>query len=85
MTSRTLALNYENAPPSRVARTFVDDCIEEHLRGELDSASASMPKYWVTEMQVKVIDRCVQLHGGYGYMHEYPIARMFIDSRVQTI
>ena len=75
----------ECATIARVARTFLDDCIAKHLAGELDSATASMAKYWITDMQVKVIDRCVQLHGGYGYMLEYPIARMFIDSRVQTI
>lgn len=69
----------------RVARVFVDDCIERHLRGELDAASASMAKAYSTEVQCEVIDRCVQLFGGYGYMLEYPIARMFIDSRAQKI
>jgi alkylation response protein AidB-like acyl-CoA dehydrogenase len=75
----------ECATIARVARSFIDECIVAHLAGELDDATASMAKAWVTDMQVKVIDRCVQLHGGYGYMLEYPIARMFIDSRVQTI
>jgi len=75
----------ECATIARVARGFVDDCVEAHLRGELDATTASMAKAWVTDMQVKVIDRCLQLFGGYGYMLEYPIARMFIDSRVQTI
>jgi alkylation response protein AidB-like acyl-CoA dehydrogenase len=75
----------ECATIARVARSFVDECIVAHLAGELDDATASMAKAWVTDMQVKVIDRCVQLHGGYGYMLEYPIARMFIDSRVQKI
>lgn len=75
----------ECATIARVARVFVDDCIVAHLKGELDDATASMAKAWVTDMQVKVIDRCVQLHGGYGYVLDYPIARMFIDSRVQTI
>ena len=75
----------ECATIARIARVFVDDCIGAHLRGELDATTASMAKAWVTDMQVKVIDRCVQLFGGYGYMMEYPIARMFIDSRPQTI
>jgi len=70
---------------ARVARTFVDDCITKHLRGELDSATASMAKAWVTDMQCQVIDRCLQLFGGYGYMLEYPITRMFADSRAQRI
>jgi acyl-CoA dehydrogenase len=64
---------------------YGDDCIERHLRGELDATTASMAKAWVTDMQVAVIDRCVQLFGGYGYMLEYPIARMFVDSRAQKI
>lgn len=70
---------------ARVARVFVDDCIERHLRGELDPASASMAKTYSTEVQCEVIDRCVQLFGGYGYMLEYPIARMYADSRAQKI
>lgn len=75
----------ECATIARVARVFVDDCIQRHLRGDLDATTASMAKAWVTEMQCQVIDRCVQLFGGYGYMLEYPIARMFTDSRVQKI
>jgi alkylation response protein AidB-like acyl-CoA dehydrogenase len=75
----------ECATIARIARVFVDDCIERHLRGELDATTASMAKAWVTDMQVQVIDRCVQLFGGYGYMLEYPIARMFVDSRAQKI
>ena len=74
----------ECATIARIARVFVDDCVERHLRGELDATTASMVKAWVTDMQVAVIDRCVQLFGGYGYM-EYPIARMFVDSRAQKI
>ncbi|WP_083420492.1 acyl-CoA dehydrogenase family protein [Mycolicibacterium llatzerense] len=70
---------------ARVARVFVDNCIERHLRGELDAASASMAKSYATEVQCEVIDRCVQLFGGYGYMLEYPIARMYADSRAQKI
>ncbi|MGB8407840.1 MAG: acyl-CoA dehydrogenase family protein [Mycobacterium sp.] len=70
---------------ARVARVFVDDCIERHLHGELGAASASMAKSYATEVQCEVIDRCVQLFGGYGYMLEYPIARMYADSRAQKI
>ena len=68
-----------------VARVFVDHCVEQHLEGGLDATTASMAKYWVTDLQCKVMDECVQLHGGYGYMNEYPIARMFRDARVQRI
>jgi acyl-CoA dehydrogenase len=75
----------ECATVTRVARVFVDDCIVKLLRGELDTATASMAKYWVTDMQQQVIDDCVQLHGGYGYMNEYLVCRMFVDSRVQRI
>ncbi len=70
---------------ARVTRTFVDDCIARHLDGNLDAAGASMAKTWVTERQCDVVDRCVQLFGGYGYMREYPIARMYADLRVQRI
>jgi acyl-CoA dehydrogenase len=55
------------------------------MKGELDPATASMAKYWVSDTQNEVIDECVQLHGGYGYMKEYPIAKMWTDSRVQRI
>jgi acyl-CoA dehydrogenase len=75
----------ECATIARIARVFVDDCINRHLRDERDATTASMAKAWVSDMQVAVIDRCVQLFGGYGYMLEYPIARMFIDSRAQKI
>ncbi len=68
-----------------IARTFVDRCIAEHNLGMLSATDAAMAKWWTTELQNKVADRCVQLHGGYGYMLEYPIARAFLDSRVQTI
>jgi len=68
-----------------IAKVFVDHCIERHLRGELDTATASMAKYWVTDLQCTIIDRCLQLHGGYGYMNEYPIARMYRDARVERI
>ncbi|MCW5238159.1 acyl-CoA dehydrogenase family protein [Verminephrobacter eiseniae] len=69
----------------QVARVFVDKCCELLLQRKLDSASASMAKYWTTDLQCKVMDECVQLHGGYGYMWEYPIARAYADARVQRI
>jgi acyl-CoA dehydrogenase len=75
----------ECATIARVARTFLDDCIARHLRGELDVPTAAMAKYWLTDRQCEVVDRCLQLFGGYGYMLEYPIARMYADSRVQKI
>lgn len=68
-----------------VSRAFVDQCVLKHLRGELDTAEASMAKWWATEMQFRVIDSCLQLFGGYGYMKEYPIARAWADARVQRI
>jgi acyl-CoA dehydrogenase len=73
------------ATTARVARVFLDDCVQRHLNGELDAATASMAKYWITDRQTEVVDRCLQLHGGYGYMAEYPIARMFADGRIQRI
>ena len=68
-----------------VARIFIDRLIGLHLEGRLDAATASMAKYWVTDLENKIVDTCLQLFGGYGYMTEYPIARMFRDSRVQRI
>ncbi|MFZ2175740.1 MAG: acyl-CoA dehydrogenase family protein [Rhodococcus sp. (in: high G+C Gram-positive bacteria)] len=79
---------FELAECQTIARTcqvFLDHCVEAHLRGELDPSEAAMVKYWLTEKQCEVIDRCVQLHGGYGYMREYLIARMYEDARVQKI
>src|SRR3954454_14663263 len=75
----------EMATETRIARVFVDDCVRRHNDGELDAKLASMAKWWTTELQKKVVDQGVQLFGGYGYMREYPIARAFLDSRVQTI
>ncbi|AWK70582.1 acyl-CoA dehydrogenase [Rhodococcus oxybenzonivorans] len=75
----------ECATIARVSRTFLDDCIVKHLRGELDVATAAMAKYWLTDQQCSVIDRCVQLFGGYGYILEYPIAQMYADARIQRI
>jgi long-chain-acyl-CoA dehydrogenase len=68
-----------------IARTFLDDCIAEHLNGELTAARAAKLKWWTTELQVRTADRCLQLYGGYGYMREYPVSRAFVDSRIQTI
>ncbi|HMD48473.1 MAG TPA: acyl-CoA dehydrogenase family protein [Bryobacteraceae bacterium] len=70
---------------ARVGRVFLDDCIERLIAGELDTSTAAMAKYWLTDQQCQVVDECVQIHGGYGYMMEYPIARMWADSRVQRI
>jgi acyl-CoA dehydrogenase len=75
----------EMATETHIARVFIDDCIRRHVAGDLDAAKASMAKWWTTELQKRVVDQAVQLHGGYGYMSEYPIARAYVDSRVQTI
>jgi alkylation response protein AidB-like acyl-CoA dehydrogenase len=69
----------------RVTRAFVEQCLRQLLRGTLTAEDAAMAKWWATEMQGKVIDRCLQLHGGYGYMLEYPIARAYADARVSRI
>jgi acyl-CoA dehydrogenase len=68
-----------------VARVFVDRLIGLHLEGKLDAPTASMAKYWVTDLENKIVDECLQLFGGYGYMSEYPISHMYRDSRVQRI
>ncbi|WP_353643081.1 acyl-CoA dehydrogenase family protein [Mesorhizobium sp. WSM2239] len=68
-----------------IGRVFYNDCVARHIDGGLDPVTASMAKYWLTDLQGKVMDECLQLHGGYGYMNEYPIARMFRDARVQGI
>nr|WP_229788478.1 acyl-CoA dehydrogenase family protein [Nocardioides albus] len=75
----------EVATEARVARSFIDECIELHVKGELDIPTVAMAKYWCSERAMKVVDKCVQMHGGYGYMEEYPIARAFTDLRVQQI
>ncbi|MFB6842004.1 acyl-CoA dehydrogenase family protein [Streptomyces sp. NPDC056361] len=75
----------EMATECAVTRTFVDRCIEEHANGALDAVHASMAKWWATELQKRVADRCLQLHGGYGYMSEFPVARAYTDGRIQTI
>lgn len=69
----------------QVARVFVDKCAELVAQDKLDTATASMAKYWCTDLQCKVMDECVQLFGGYGYMWEYPITRAYADARVQRI
>jgi acyl-CoA dehydrogenase len=69
----------------QVARVFVDKCCELLSANQLDTATASMAKYWCSDLQCKVMDECVQLHGGYGYMWEYPITRAYADARVQRI
>lgn len=68
-----------------MAKAFVNHCVDQHLQGKLDQYTASMAKYLLSDLQCKVMDECLQLFGGYGYMNEYPIARMFRDARVQRI
>lgn len=68
-----------------VGRVFVDNCLELHSQKKLDSSTASMAKYWASDLQNKVATQCLQLHGGWGYMWEYPIAKAFVDARVQPI
>ncbi len=75
----------ELATVTRIARVFLDDCIARQTEGTLDTETASMAKYWISDHQQQVLDECVQLHGGYGYMMEYLVCRMFVDSRVQRI
>ncbi|MGB3539790.1 MAG: acyl-CoA dehydrogenase family protein [Mesorhizobium sp.] len=68
-----------------IGRVFYNDCVARHIAGGLGPVTASMAKYWLSDLQGKVVDECLQLHGGYGYMNEYPIARMYRDARVQRI
>ncbi|WP_432148678.1 acyl-CoA dehydrogenase family protein [Streptomyces sp. bgisy029] len=75
----------EMATECAVTRTFLDRCIVDHSDGTLDAVHASMAKWWATELQKRVADRCLQLHGGYGYMSEYKVAKAFTDGRIQTI
>jgi alkylation response protein AidB-like acyl-CoA dehydrogenase len=75
----------ELATEVTVARVFVDRCVEEHIAGRLSPEEAAMAKWWTTEQHTKLVDRCLQLFGGYGYMMEYPIARRYLDARVQTL
>ena len=75
----------EMATEIQIGRVFVDRCLELHLQRKLDVPTAAMLKYWATDLQCRVLDECVQLHGGYGYMWEYPVARAWADARVQRI
>ncbi|WP_165671709.1 acyl-CoA dehydrogenase family protein [Metapseudomonas otitidis] len=75
----------EMATEIQIGRVFVDRCLELHLQRKLDVPTAAMLKYWGTDLQCKVLDECVQLHGGYGFMWEYPVARAWADARVQRI
>jgi acyl-CoA dehydrogenase len=75
----------EVATETKIARVFLDDCITKHIKGELDIQTVAMAKWWITERAMAVLDECLQLHGGYGYMTEYPISRMWVDNRVQKI
>jgi alkylation response protein AidB-like acyl-CoA dehydrogenase len=75
----------ELATEVEIARVYLDKAISEHNEGRFSVTDAAMAKWWTTEMQKRVVDACVQLHGGYGYMLEYPVAKAYIDSRVQTI
>jgi len=75
----------EAATTAKIGRVFIDDCIAKHINGELDIPTASMAKWWLSEQQCQVADECLQLFGGYGYMAEYPISKMFTDSRIQKI
>jgi acyl-CoA dehydrogenase len=68
-----------------IGRVFYNDCVARHISGGLDPVTASMAKYWLSDLQCKIVDECLQLFGGYGYMNEYPIARMYRDARVQRI
>ncbi len=68
-----------------IAEHYTDDCVRALNAGELTAVDASKAKYWCTELQGRVVDRCLQLHGGYGYMNEYPIARAYADARITRI
>jgi acyl-CoA dehydrogenase len=70
---------------ARVGRAFLDDCIERFIAGRLDDSRTAMAKYWLTDCECRIVDECLQLHGGYGYLTDYPIARMWADSRVHRI
>ena len=75
----------EMATEIEVAETYLEKAVLEHNAGRFGVQDAAMAKWWTTELQKRVVDRCVQLHGGYGYMLEYPVAKAFVDARVQTI
>lgn len=75
----------EVATEAKIARLFLDHCIVKHIAEELDIQTVAMAKWWLTERAMAVLDECLQLHGGYGYMTEYPISRLWVDNRVQKI
>lgn len=75
----------EMATEIELARSYLDRCVREHNSGRLSAADAAMAKWWTTEMTKRLMDQCVQLHGGYGYMADHPVARAYLDNRVQTI
>ena len=75
----------ELATEVEIARVYVDHCVMLHAQRKLSATRAAKVKWWTTELQVRVADRCLQLHGGYGYMKEYPVSRAFVDARIQTI
>ncbi|MBR7743577.1 acyl-CoA dehydrogenase family protein [Phycicoccus sp. BSK3Z-2] len=75
----------ETATELAVTRSFVDDCVRKHLDGALSAEEAAMAKWWATELQNKIVGRCLQLHGGYGYMREYQVAKDYEDARIATI
>jgi acyl-CoA dehydrogenase len=75
----------ERKTEAMIARVFVDWCVEQLIAGDLDAVTASMAKWWCAQKQVETADECLQLHGGYGYMQEYPISQMFVDARIQKI
>ena len=75
----------EMTTETQIGRVFVDKCIDLVCKDKLDAATGAMAKYWCSDLQCRVIDECVQLHGGYGYMWEYPIGRAYADARVQRI
>ena len=75
----------ESKTKAEVLRSFINDCIARLIKGKLDAATASMAKYWGSQIQNEIMDECLQLHGGYGYILDYPISRMYADARVQKI
>jgi alkylation response protein AidB-like acyl-CoA dehydrogenase len=70
---------------AEIGQSFIDRCVLALNAGQLTAEEAAMAKWWCTELQKRVVDRCLQLHGGYGYMTEYPVARAYVDSRIATI
>ena len=75
----------ELATKVQMGQVFLDRCLELHIQGKLDISTAAMSKYALSDMACEVIDECVQLHGGYGYMWEYDVAKLYVDARVQKI